>query len=501
METKSNAMTEIVYGGSITFLGVILSYAISFIYQVIAARYLGVEQFGVLSVGVMVMSVCLTISQLGLAQGAKKFVAFYISHKDNARVKGVLILTLGLTTAISVVLGTIIFLTSKALAVIILGTSTAVPVIRVFALALPFGTFIIVTNELFIAYKKPIYRIVTEAVSDKGIRVALLSVVVLAGGGLLIVSYAYLAAMVITAIIGYFLLHRLIDHKVSVKVEHRHIIYFSLPLFMAAIVGEVTRRIDKLLVGHFLGSVDLGVYIVAYTLAEMLTLGLTSLATLYYPIIVGLDGRMRFIGDIYSSLTRLSLIVTLPIFLFIIFFPGLILGRIYGEDYSSGALPLVIISSAHILTIMLGPSTATLEALGRTKRILYAGVISTPVNIILLIILTPKIGIIGTAISAFIALLLQHLVLFAEVKKIVGFKIMFKPYFGIFFSGFMAIILVYIITRVLIIQGIIALIATFLAFFILYFLFLLLFRAFREEDKIILNEILLRIRKSMQDKN
>jgi O-antigen/teichoic acid export membrane protein len=99
--------------------------------------------------------------------------------------------------------------------------------------------------------------------------------------------------------------------------------------------------------------------------------------------------------------------ISLPIFICLVFLSKDILILLYGTEYASGAIALLIISGGILSNCLIGPASDALIGAGKTKAPLISlgtGCIS---NIFLNIFLIPKYGINGaataTCISMFIA--------------------------------------------------------------------------------------------------
>ncbi|WP_321867111.1 lipopolysaccharide biosynthesis protein, partial [Paraburkholderia tropica] len=157
-----------------------------------------------------------------------------------------------------------------------------------------------------------------------------------------------------------------------------HIFSYSGYQFLFNIVNYFTRNIDKILIGKFFGSVQLGVYDMSYRLMLMPISNLTHVVTpAIQPIYAEHANRPEIIFDSYRKLLRLLVI------------GGGFLGAIclgcapeiislgYGSQWM-GAVPVFSILSLSVtIQVVLSSTGSVFQALGRTGMLLTTGIIST----------------------------------------------------------------------------------------------------------------------------
>ncbi|MFW6383311.1 MAG: oligosaccharide flippase family protein [Nanoarchaeota archaeon] len=488
---------EIVKGAGIVFIGTFLSYFLSFIYNLIAANYLSVEEFGMLTTGIMVLSISLVLAKLGMPNGAKRFVSFYLAKNDYKRVKGIIYSSYFIVGIFSVLTGLVVFLFSGMIAEKIFHSAELAPVLRVFALAIPFSSIILLSAAVSLGFRKAIYKVVVEAGAEKGLRILFFVIVMLLGGGAIYASGAYLAGVVFGAIVSVFLVFNLAKkHNVKRAVyEHKELIYFSLPLIFTGVTGTLMRRFDKLIVGYFLGPSFVGIYAIAFSFAHILTISLSSLGALYNPIATSYfaKGKLETMARTYESVTRLSFIVSFPILLVFILFSEQVINVLYGESYTVGAGAMVILSVTFMLSLFLGPTSQTMLVINKTKQIFYISAIAAAINLSFNFILIPllmpyNLGLEGAATATLIALAVQHILLLREIKKTVYVRAFHSYYIKYLISGAIAIGVFYFAGGILQIN-LITMILLAIGLAGVYGVALILLKSFTDEDKMLLKAI------------
>lgn len=166
---------------------------------------------------------------------------------------------------------------------------------------------------------------------------------------------------------------------------------------LGALLRRASNRVGLFLTNLFVSLFAAGVYSVAINWSELLTF---VPLTLYYVLFPHASGRERSQSiDLINRVSRLSIAVM--VFTVIAVGAGFPLAEkfIYSPDYSEALLPLLILlpgaAAVGVFNILMGGA----DALGRPIFGTYASIVSLISTVILNIILIPRFGIIGAAIS------------------------------------------------------------------------------------------------------
>ena len=76
----------------LVFIGMLIGSGLKYNYELIVARNLGPELFGLFFLGVAVFRIAEIISTFGLHRGVVRYVALFHGEKDAHRVKGTILL-------------------------------------------------------------------------------------------------------------------------------------------------------------------------------------------------------------------------------------------------------------------------------------------------------------------------------------------------------------------------------------------------------------------------
>jgi len=175
------------------------------------------------------------------------------------------------------------------------------------------------------------------------------------------------------------------------------------------------------MLGVIKNAAQVGVFNIAHKIALTLYFFLSVMNTIIAPSI----SRMNSMNDI-SGLQRMVrktikwvMALSLPAGILIIVFSKWIMAY-FGPEFAQGQYPLIIMCIAQLFSISCGPVGVISMMTGHEKFNTIATVLSMATTIILNLILTPRIGLMGSAIAASAAIVVWNLYLIIKVKKHVG---------------------------------------------------------------------------------
>lgn len=191
-----------------------------------------------------------------------------------------------------------------------------------------------------------------------------------------------------------------------------------LPLLFTGIVGSFYLKIDQIMIESYLSVKDVGVYSVCVRLSEVFNFIPMLICSSLYPSLVNAKniGVIEF-EEKMVLLYELLFTISFFISIFIVSFASVIITTIYGVDYSGAILPLQIhIFSAPLLFFIVA-SDKYLIIEDIIILSFYRGFIGVFANIMLNIYLIPKLGILGASIATVLGYIILILsMLFTKAK-------------------------------------------------------------------------------------
>jgi lipopolysaccharide exporter len=201
---------------------------------------------------------------------------------------------------------------------------------------------------------------------------------------------------------------------------------FGLPLAVANFVGYLLQNVDYALIGHLLGPVELGTYVIAFNSASWSSsLLLNVLTTVAMPAFSRVTNNREKLMLAMADGVRAVILIAAPMCTLVMVLARPIVLTLYGAHWAAAANPLRILSLYGFISIICMLFASMLAALGRSRFILA-------VQLVWLVALVPAMtigvrrdGIVGAA-SAHIVIIVPIVLpcyLFA-LKRASGVKLM-----------------------------------------------------------------------------
>lgn len=389
-------------------IGVRILKLLLFIY---AARKLGTSEWGVFSYSLALMSTFSIISDIGV----NSILTREVSRKTEQLKEYIstsLVLKLGLSVISSIGLLLIVIFINEDNPVKVLIPITAIILffdsIREFGFSLnrafekmEVEAFIkLLTNLILI-----LFGIFFISISPKAISL----------------SYSY----VISGIIGVFIIYiNLKDHFKNILANFSKkilplIFKEAIPIAIIGIIGTIMTNLDMIILGWFSTSSEIGIYSAAQKPIQIIYLVPALLTTAIFPVFsrLAITDKEKMKGVIKKSV-KISLLMAIIINIGIFLIGGPIFKIMFGPQYLN-SIPLLKIMGLAIISGAPGIIISNaIFAIGEQKELLKFVLISLILNIIMCLILIPKFGITGAAISVTMAQTIGNTILIIRSKKI-----------------------------------------------------------------------------------
>jgi O-antigen/teichoic acid export membrane protein len=179
----------------------------------------------------------------------------------------------------------------------------------------------------------------------------------------------------------------------------RNMIRYGLKFHVSILAGIIIIRADLLVVNHFRGAAEAGVYSIASQFALLLMLLPGVIATLLFPRVTSeQDAR----GETTCQVTRYTTFIMLICCLAAVPF-SLLLPLIYGEAFSESTALLWILLPGVYLMGLESVLVQHFNALGLPRAIPLYWVVTLILNLVLVFALVPRYGAQGAAIASTIS--------------------------------------------------------------------------------------------------
>ncbi len=505
-KASDNAETEkhlktVAKGAGLVFFGLAFSKVLTYFYRLIIARYYGPGDYGLISIGLSVITVLITILILGMDSGMVRFIPEYRTKNDDKRVKGTILKPIKISLPLSIVMAVLIFILSPYMASIFakgdaVTQAGLTTIFQIFSVTLPFSVLYNLLLAASRGFQRVDYQVYTDNVFYSIVLVvslALFSVFGLGIGGI-VLSYA-LTVVASCLLIFYFFNRRIfrIFSETKPIPENRKLLGYVFPLFIGGMAGIIMSSFDTIFLGIFKTATDVGIYNAALPTAKFILVFSGAFGALFVPIMIEYRTKKmkQEILTIYRTTTKWIFFFGLPFALLLLFFSRNVLNVLFGPEYVSSSIALSILGIAFFIQSFLVTSTSMLHAIDKTKYTMIDMLLACFVGFALNIILIPQYGIFGAALATSLSLILYVLMdsIFAwKFTRMNPFD--FKAFLKSIIAGIISMLFVLFIYRYIgMPSSALTLLPLFLLFLFVYSMLVLVFRTLDKNDIFILSEI------------
>jgi O-antigen/teichoic acid export membrane protein len=473
---------KIVGQSAVYFLSTVASVVVGFFFKIYLSRILGAEALGIYSLGITVISILGIFLSLGYGNGLIRFVSKYKTTKQSERLSAYLTSTLFINTIIAIPIFLLFVLFPHAIAVNLLNTPSLEEYIPIFGVMMVVNSFIVIAEQLI----RGLQEVRKSTVINTFIRLPFKI-------GLVVLFFSwgfelegYIAAELFGSILVLVLFSLLLKHllKPVVKLSWRNVLKlnkeekkYSTNLLITNAVAALRNHGDKILLVYYLSTFELGIYSVVLTIASFIPMVLTSVNSIFSPIISQLhaENRVKELNHYFQLSGRYVFVLSFPLMVFLFLFADDIM-LVFGKDFMEGGTLLLFVVIGQIINVSLGSVGSMLQMCGYEKQMRDISIVSSVTSFLLYFFLISKWGLIGlglvyifnlffmnTACSYVLYNKLKIKIIHSSYTKIIGlFLLLFIPCY-------------YFVSLNLIVVNTLILFAALLIIYLLYLVFWYLF--------------------------
>ncbi|MBN2056644.1 flippase [bacterium] len=418
----SESLGRTAVGGTIwSFAGQIVSLAVTGISLILLARWLGPREYGYLPIINSVVAFLLIFADFGISASTAR----YISQEGlQDRERGTRIVRDGLTSILlSATVVTMLCMWSGRL-IATMFKEPALAYLAPMGAVLLFGRtmlrFLVKVSQGFHEIRRAAgYSMLSESMIG-----ILALILVLAGGGVAGALWgraagAWLGTLVVFLIVSHRKLHGPSGAAPSYR---RRVLSYSLPLMLTTSSFYIYVQSSPLLIGYFLDSAQVAFYNVPQALIQKLQLPAVALGSTIGPLYGALfstTDRER-ITRLFALSTKYVCALYLPLTAGLILTASPLVHLLLGEAYAPAAVIVRIYAPFLLFFALSAVVSPIFDYAGRARfraRVIFA---SAVVNVMMNLMLIPRLGIAGAAVSALATYCPAVLILFVAAGKWCG---------------------------------------------------------------------------------
>jgi O-antigen/teichoic acid export membrane protein len=406
-----------------TFVLQILGAFILFVSQVVLARVLGKDNYGIFSYGYSWLNLLIIPSMVGLGTLSLRYYPEFKVKEEWSLFKGLI------NKGNQVVFGLSFIITIIALLIVNFGSDfleVEKQVLSIMLCALTAFSFINLNRFRLQALKEIVLGLAPQ-------RIILPLGLIISSGvfyffigveeNLQISQFAlvFLGLVILLAILTQFFFKRKMPSKlvkVTPSYETSKWLKVSLPLSFISSLQYLLKQTDILMLGILMSTSVVGLYNAAVKINALVLIGLSTINFIVAPEISKLYSSNK-IEKLQSFITKSSWIlfaITLLATVFILLFGKTIL-LLFGEEFRDAYIPLLILTLGNLINALSGSVGLLMSLTGHERTALKIIVVSVIINLIANYILIPLYGLTGAAIATAISVAIRNITLVIVVYK------------------------------------------------------------------------------------
>ena len=404
-----------------SFIYQALGAVVAFGSQILIARMVGVELFGLYTLGISWLTMSGIFSKLGLDAGVVRFMPKFLVDKNYQALisyyKKSYKIIIGSSLLIAIILISVVQLNILSL------NPAKTLIITLMLLALPFRSLLDLNNSYFQVNKK-----FGWAITPRSVFLPLLFIVVIAIFYSLkyeinphVIAYAYIAISAMVFIVSALKLRQETRQlpKEGENINFKSIFKVCVVLSLVNGVSFFYKEMDVLMLGFLSTEESLGWYGAMIKITLLLNIVLNAVNLVVAPDIAKhyKAQNRKALQTLLSRTSKLLLAVSVVIAIVIVALGKWVLG-LFGPSYVAMYIPLLILSGGQLFNTITGPVGFLLSMTNYERELFIITVISLMINFGLNLYLIPLYDVMGAAIATAISIVLRNLIvtIYARVK-------------------------------------------------------------------------------------
>ncbi|HET7480016.1 MAG TPA: oligosaccharide flippase family protein [Rubrobacteraceae bacterium] len=425
-------VARVARGAGISTAGQGIGRVLGYLAQIIIAQTFGLQAYGFYSLGVAASNGAQILARFGMENGVVRYVAHYRAQEDTARVRGTIIQSVMVALLLSLALSAVMFFGAGFAADLYYKKSAMEPVLKAFAVSLPFFTFMMMVLWATQGFQTVTYASYVQQIIRPALFLLLVPLFYLLGAGVIGAVAAYGVSMALGCVVSVYFLRKLFpplfDRRVRPKFETRALFSVSVPMSIATGAQYANTWSAIWVLGYFAAGTPVGVFQAAARTATFSTIVRFAFSGIFSPIISSLhaQGDRENLGLLYKDISRWIFTGAFGIFLVIILLArdALVLG--FGEQAAGGILALIIVAAAQLYSSSVGPTPRMLAMTGNQNIAMFATAAAALTGLAVSVTLislafTPESKILGAAVGMASGIVAENTATLLAVRRRLGF--------------------------------------------------------------------------------
>ena len=420
---KNIHLNELFKGSFVSLIIRILAVLTSYIFSLLIAKLYGASALGSFVLAQTMLLMVTIIAKLGFDTLSVKYISKNYKENNIQKIRSIYTVILKLVVVWSIILSILLFFLSDYIAVLI-GKPEMKKLYQIASIGiLPFS-LLLIHSESFRGLKNIIYYSIFRNMSTPFIAsIILLLFYYFNMNTFEYPLYSYILSIIILSVISFILWNKKIPYPTNKNkdIKIKPLLFESLPMMLTSSMSYILNWTSILILAYYRPEWEIGVYNIAMKVSLLTGISLFAINSIAAPKFAEMYRKesMEEFKNIITQSTRLIFLSSFPFLLLFLIFPNFFLS-LFGDEFIYGKWALIFLTIGQFINAISGSVGYILQMTGNQKIFQYIMISSTIINIILNLILVPKYGINGAAISSLIS------VSFWNITSIIIIKIKYN---------------------------------------------------------------------------
>ena len=401
--TFKKNIVAVAKGGGVVFTGKLFLDAVRFITAFFLARLLGARDYGMYSLALSATNIGVGVALLGLDAALIRYIAVMVGRKDDESVWGTMQVGVSVAMLLSAVSGTILFGFAYPIADSAFHKIGLAPLLQLAAVLIPILTLSEVLASITKGFGRMDYPVIAQFAFQPVFRLVMIVILAFSGFNPFLAIITFGLADLGASLLMIYYLNRIYPLKRPLspaKRDLKGLLVFSLPVWMSGLMVQFQNNLQALVLGTMGSITGVGLFAIASQITAVSGHFTSSINVSAKPIVAQLHDQkdMKQLGLIYQMANKWAVMVQLPIFLIMVFYPAALLS-IFGNSYVEGAAALIVLAIADLLNVGTGMGGVILDMTGHTQLKLVNSILRLGIYLGLDLLLIPRWGLMGAAVA------------------------------------------------------------------------------------------------------
>ncbi|MEM3585182.1 MAG: flippase [Candidatus Woesearchaeota archaeon] len=428
------------------FLMMFISAPLSYLVRIIYDRNIPIVEIGLFYATLDLLGIIAVVRELGLSNSLIHFIPKFKAQGRKGLIKAAILTTVRAQLAIGIFATILTIIFSKQIITYYLSRKTAIPSFDVALAVIIIGAVSAVIDclsgisvfSVLGFQEQKLYSFLNTIKMGSVLAVSAVMIFIFGIKNALVPAIAYLVTpLIIFLIYSYFLFKKIFPEFFRVKAQFSRKLFLSifryaLPLAASSIGIIILISVDGICLTYFAGLEQVGIYKNAVVPTVNLIMYLPAAITaVLFPMFSELweKRKKRVIGEGILKVVKYSLLIILPLAVFISIFPTVILNLLWTSKNIIGANALRILSFGIIFYTIFVIFSSFIRASGDSVTPMKIIYVSALLNLVGDIILIPRLGMSGAAITTTLAFIIQAIIAGSIASKRLQISLEWKNIF------------------------------------------------------------------------